>query len=402
MESYNERENYGKLILNYKKLLKGEYMSKLLKDLHMIKKTIRKNVSNDTKYIKIDGDKLKNLIDNIHNEGYSMSFIGKGGQGLVIKLDIKNLITFAIKIYYSKTNIYPDTIYPYFTNKIIMNKISPNFVVSSHHPFDNEFIIMELLKDNFEFLIKKEQFNDNVWKGFYFQLFYSVHVLFELEGIVHNDVIMKNVFYRNIKDSYFYFIIVDKNNVDEEVIFKIPTGNKLVMIGDYGKSDGYKLHKGNHAKNLIYYGIMNRDIFRFFSALEHKLIIQIVKNMSLKEVKEVSYKNGDTKIDDFIENSMIKIKEVKSVRAERNPKFYGAMYIFKKKYIYTHPNSPYNFPSRDTFNVLRNLITDNGIFLDKLKKHFNDFIVDKIDEKYPVFKFESSNTFLMESQHQIK
>ena len=284
-------------------------MNKLLKDLHKIKRNARKNVDNETAYVSVDNNEIKQIINDIDN------------------IDNEN---------YSKTNICPDTIYPYFTNKIIMNRISPNFIISSSHPLDNEFIIMELLKDNFEFLIKKEQFNDDVWKGFYFQLFYSTHILFELEGIIHNDVIMKNVFYRNIKDSYFYFVLIDNNNADKEVIFKIPTGNKLIMIGDYGKSDGYKLHKGSHTKNLIYYGITNRDMIRFFSSMDHKLIIQIVKNMSLKEIKEISYKNNDAKIDDFIENSMMKIKEVKSVRAERNPKFYGAMYIFKKIYIYIY------------------------------------------------------------------
>jgi len=394
MENYHNREKYYKDILNYRNILNSELLAQIKKDLDIISKKIRflyyKNKKNTNGYAELN-DYIKNS-SYIIKDKYSLQALGRGSQGFVIKLEVNNLINIAIKSYYNLKDIEPDKIYPFFTNRLVTNRISPNFVVSSIDVFNDKYILMELLNGTINDLIKEHKFSDLIWKGFYFQLFHAIHTLFKTEWIIHHDLTVDNVFYKNIKDDYIYFRLTDPN--ENILILKIPTGNKLILIGDYGLSQRIKNINYAHAKKLAFYGEINYDLFNFFSKLEYKLIVDLSRKKSLTELKQISYENNDQAIDSYIENSLAKIQQNNIKETQNNPRFYAAMYLIKKKYIFQPIKSSYNFPTRETFYMLRDLIGDNLNFIEKVKKYFNEFIIDEIDnEDAIIFDYNIPNDF---------
>ena len=83
--------------------------------------------------------------------------------------------------------------------------------------------------EEFYTYIRQINISNNEWKSYIFQVIFSLCIIQKVFGLLHNDLHICNLMYRNTEKKYLFYKINNK-------YFKIPTYNKIIKIIDWGRS----------------------------------------------------------------------------------------------------------------------------------------------------------------------
>lgn len=311
-----------------------------------------------------DKNKIKELENKniliIHNRGNEATIYK-------IKLDTNFYI---FKNYHNNFNKLEDRISFNNEKKVlsvvkmsIQNNICPNFIYCYKSSNDNDKYKYSLLEyadgnvydlfESYKCTIDNKEIYEKLIKSFLFQTLVSLLVLHEKYNIGHNDLHLKNIFYKKIKsDTIFNYKINDCE-------YSIETEGYLFMLGDFGQSislEDLKNKKKEYIEN---------------NKLEKYKKIEILLSPLISE-------NYNSLM--MLHNRLIK-SYLEPIINDNNLKN-----LFEKKII-----------AEDNYYKIRKYLLDRNVSKKKLNKRIIQFSIDNnyinLSSLLPQFIFELYNIF---------
>ncbi len=89
--------------------------------------------------------------------------------------------------------------------------------------------IHEKINHSFINLLSKRKLSNEEWYSFLFQIYFSLYFIQNHFKMIHNDLHIGNILYKNTDIDYLYYFINNK-------YYKIPTFNKIYIIIDWERS----------------------------------------------------------------------------------------------------------------------------------------------------------------------
>ncbi len=234
----------------------------------------RKNIDNTKNLHNINKcEELLNKIDNIEK-------IGEGKEGIIYYVTSPQCGSVVMKINKEEKNKIYKNEKKFITliQKIILDDICPNFIYT--YIINKKYILMEYADGDLSKLYKDEDifFNKKIIKNIIFQILIGILVMQKILFMVHNDLYIKNIFYKKISKSnikYFEYNINGKKFYLENIGF-------LIMIADFGNSQSLLIPESNNRctyssiKNMIKnnydFVLLNKILFSY----EYKKIIRSI------------------------------------------------------------------------------------------------------------------------------
>ena len=234
----------------------------------------RKNIDNTKNVYNINKcTELLNKIDNLEK-------IGEGKEGIIYYVTSPKCGSAVMKINNEEKNKTHENEKKFITliQKIILDDICPNFIYT--YIVNNKYILMEYADGDLSKLYKDEDINFNkiIIKNIIFQILMGILVMQKILFMVHNDLYIKNIFYKKISKSnikYFEYNINGEKFYLENIGF-------LIMIADFGNSQSLLIPESDNRytyskiKNLIKNNydlvLLNKILFSY----EYKKIIRYI------------------------------------------------------------------------------------------------------------------------------
>ena len=251
------------------------------------------------------------------------NLLGKGGQGLVYKIESKECGIFAIKLFNKKNNNKIKEKELFFMKKlkkIIDDNISPNFIYMFN--YKNNMIMMEYADGTLDDFLKEMIHSDEIWQNIIFQILTSILVLQKILNIYHSDIKPKNILYKKIDTSkvkYFKYIINDQ-------VYYLPNCGYLILIGDFGLAEIINTNKyGNMYTNMsiddIQHAIDYNYDFIHISTLYNRLVVDNLINIyeNLDNFIEKNSLKNNKNLNKYIEKTITKIN-IKFINYNNNVK----------------------------------------------------------------------------------
>ena len=259
----------------------------------------------------INLDECRKKINNSDN-----TFLGKGGQGSVYKLESPTCGSVVLKTYHKKTNekeIYREVNVLDRVKNIIDKDICPHFVYyydffkskdSENHTIMN--IIMEYADGDLEKWVK-EVHTEEEWISMIFQFITGVHTIQKYLKGFHSDLKPKNIFFKEIKngkDNYFEYQI-DKNK------YYIKNTGYLFMLADYGHFQSSIFDNNNMADSDIQIAIRDNKDFNFMKDFVKRIkVSNLLDKYKLNDLINMFSKNNDFK--EYLEKEKKEINKTMS------------------------------------------------------------------------------------------
>lgn len=230
----------------------------------------------------IDLDKCYNIIENINKN----NFIGKGGDGIVYKIESDKCGLAVVKIFKKINDMKNEIKILTKLKNIIDDNLCPNFIYM--YANKNNKVIFEYCDGDLEKWFEEEH-NYNEWFSVIFQLYMGIYYMNKIINISHNDLKPKNILFKNIKRSIFRYkinnkiydidncgiliVIADftkynnnKENLDLQNLIDIPNRikiNNIIKSNKYNLIDIYNKYKTNN-KFIEYYNIKKKETDNIF------------------------------------------------------------------------------------------------------------------------------------------
>jgi hypothetical protein len=234
----------------------------------------RKNIDNTKNVYNINKcTKLLNKIDNLEK-------IGEGKEGIIYYVTSPQCGSVVMKINKEEKNQTHENEKKFISliQKIILDDICPNFIYT--YIVNNKYILMEYADGDLSKLYKDEDifFNKIIIKNIIFQILMGILVMQKILFMVHNDLYIKNIFYKKISKSnikYFEYNINGEKFYLENIGF-------LIIIADFGNSQSLLIPESDNRytyskiKNMIKNNydlvLLNKILFSY----EYKKIIKYI------------------------------------------------------------------------------------------------------------------------------
>ena len=188
---------------------------------------------------------------------------------------------------YVKDNTCPHFLYSYYVSTVPYLYILLEYADGTVYDFLNHYTCTE---DNTEIYIE-------TIKSMIFQILIGLLVLHEMLETLHNDVHLKNLFYKKIdNDTILYYNI---NNT----IYKVKSYGYLFMLGDFGKCISYSILK---SQKYIYVNTNKIEEYKKYKSRVYPIIVEkydslkILHNRIIKE-----YQNNMGDINTFVKRNII-------------------------------------------------------------------------------------------------
>jgi len=223
--------------------------------------------------------------------------INKGGTSNIYKIDSPKCGSIILKYINDKfvNQLLNEIFYLNLIKKIIYDNVCPNFIIIySHTP---TYIIMEYADGDLSQILYK--INDlKLLLNIYFQIIVGILVMQKILSINHNDLYLKNIFYKKINQNIKYF----KYNINNET-FYLPNLGYLIMIADFGMSTKLSekdiLSNSNKDYDNIFLSTLIDDICWTFRKTQYKLIQKLLTGLHnsklyayYKEIKDIKPQNN--------------------------------------------------------------------------------------------------------------
>ncbi len=306
----------------------------------------------------INLDKCYNIIENINKN----NFIGKGGDGIVYKIESDKCGLAVVKIFKKINDMKNEIKILTKLKNIIDDNICPNFIYM--YANRNNKVIFEYCDGDLEKWFEKEH-NYNEWFSVIFQLYIGIFYMNKILNISHNDLKPKNILFKNIERSIFRYKIDSK-------IYDIDNFGILVVIADFTK---YNNNKDNSdLQNIL--DIPNRiKINNIIKS--NKYNIQNIYNKYKSNYKFNEYYNNKKKeIDNIFKNNN---------NADIKNKFFLKSLIY---YLIENDLVEYNINTKN--ELLKSPPNEIINIIKKLDNKFNFNFYDNINNKsnYDIYEFE--------------
>lgn len=277
----------------------------------------------------IDLNKCYNIIDNINKN----NFIGKGGDGIVYKIESNVCGIAVVKIFKKIDDMKNEIKILTKLKNIIDDNNCPNFIYMFGNK--NNKVIFEYCDGDLEKWFEEEHSYEE-WYSVLFQLYMGIFFMNKIINISHNDLKPKNILFKKIKKSIFRYKIDDKTydidnygilvliadftkynsnkeNLDLQNLLDIPNRikiNNIIKLNKYNTKDIYNEYKANH-KFIEYYNLKKEDadnIFNNNNCIKDKfflksLIYYLVENNLINydiKLKDELFKSPPNKIIELI------------------------------------------------------------------------------------------------------
>ncbi len=357
--------------------------------------------NNDENNNLINLEECKKKINNSEN-----TFLGKGGQGSVYKLESSTCGSVVLKTYHKKTNekeIYREVNILDRVKNIIDKDICPNFIYyydffKSKDKENNTImnIIMEYANGDLEKWIE-ESHNEEDWLSLIFQFIIGVHVIQKYLKGFHSDLKPKNIFYKKIKngkDNYFKYKVNNKS-------YYIKNTGYLFMLADYGHFQSSFFDDNELSDSNIQNAIRDNKDFEFM-----KYFVQRIQVSNLMEKYSLNHLlNNLSKNEDF-KNYYEKEKKEINKNMGHLPKHIIDKFLIRNILYYCIENNLIDYekekskglkeimipPTNKIAEFLKSILSEKGDIEDILDKYYKNYQVKS--EKLNVTKTFNLNQIL--------
>lgn len=213
----------------------------------------------------------------------NFKFIGKGGEGVVYKIN-----NYAVKIYRQQNKQHKENNEIKILKKLneLLNKnITNNFIKIYDfvwiHNFD--ILVMELVNGDLEKWVKIKH-SDTEWLIMIFQILYGLIVLQKYLKLYHSDMKPKNILFKKVNNGVYKYVINNDNN-DKVASISFQT-DTIFMIGDFGHAQML-----TNSGEIMKYIENNSDLLQL-SSFHRRLVVNMMENIyTLENLIEIGKKH---------------------------------------------------------------------------------------------------------------
>lgn len=182
-------------------------------------------------------DKTKNLYNinkclDLLNHKNKLEQIGEGFIGNIFYANSPQCGSIVLKIYKDKENkkaFKREKIFIKLIQKIILNDTCPNFINTYYT--DDKYILMEYADgDLYKLFIENIDLDKDIIENINFQILIGILVMQKKLFMVHNDLFLKNIFYKKISTTNIKYF---EYNINGEKYYLKNVGY-FIMIADFG------------------------------------------------------------------------------------------------------------------------------------------------------------------------
>lgn len=241
---------------------------------------------------------LKKCIELLEKKD-QLKYIGEGINGTVFIASSPQCGSIVLKSHKNKKDNYMfkrEILFTELTKEVVLNNNCPNFIYT--YMVIKDYIIMEFADGDLNKLLDNNNFEKKFLDNFNFQILIGILVMQKILFMVHNDLQLQNIFYKNISsDKIKYF----EYNINGEKFYLENLGY-LIIIADFGNSQSILLNpqqnwfdyktivqmiKSNHDFNnlkSLFYKCLSRKIIKIISSLK---ILSTLVDMEKPDIKKI-------------------------------------------------------------------------------------------------------------------
>lgn len=311
------------------------------------------------------------------------TFIGKGGQGTVFKIESPKCGGIVLKTYHKKTNqseIYKEVNILDRVKKIIDEDICPHFMYYYDFFKSNEKddmmlnILMEYADGDLEKWVKTEHTTEE-WKNLLFQFIIGVHVIQKYLKGFHSDLKPKNIFYKNInkkENEYFEYSIDNKK-------YFIKNHGILFILADYGHLQSTFFDDNIMSEENINSAIRENQDFDFLKDFVKRIkVTNLSKKYNLENLKS-KFRDND-KFNTYMKEEHDKINKIMSKYPENiKEKFLlrSLLYYCLEENLIIYSNEKLEEeqkpPNIESSELIEKILNDKGDIENILDKYFKEY-----------------------------
>ncbi len=340
----------------------------------------------------------ENQISDASTPMHNITFLGKGGQGIVYLLHSDDCGDVVFKISSNNDETKREIFFLNKVKELIDNNVSPNFIYNYNNILlENKYYIFnEYAEGTLEQWMENDHSTDE-WDSFMFQILYAVFIMQNKLKMYHADLKPKNILYKNIKKGYFKYILNDE-------VYYVPTYGNLFIISDFGKSQSLLLKNNTIDDTSIQTCIDENLDLEHISSLPKRIIVSALEKKykyDNKELINIIKKHSDTVFDMYYESEKKKI----NYDLEKYPEFIKKKmllrsiiyYAIEKDYIdvATIPKDLFTmkYPPITTNKKIEHIFSSHKKIIELLKLFKYNNLLDNDQNNYNIIATFNYNKF---------